>query len=194
MCLKIGKIWVRCVVPSHSGAQSAVVLVRGLLLLAVLLSGGMPASADPYDDCAQRRDLDLSIRACTEIIERDGREASNRLSVAYKDRGDSYFAHGDYERAISDFGRAINLSPEDADAYIKRGIAYDANGHYQHGIADFSMAINLRPGSPTPYTMRGGAYELAGDKERAITDFEKALEIDRNLPTVREVLQRLKSK
>jgi Flp pilus assembly protein TadD len=52
----------------------------------------------------------------------------------------------------------------------------------------------LRPTSPTPYTMRGGAYELAGDRERAIADLEKALEIDPNLPTVREVLQRLKSK
>jgi Flp pilus assembly protein TadD len=56
------------------------------------------------------------------------------------------------------------------------------------------MAIKLRPTSPTPYTMRGGAYELAGDRERATADLEKALEIDPNLPTVREVLQRLKSK
>jgi len=171
-----------------------VLLVRGLLLLAVLLSVGTSTSADPYDDCAQRRDLDLSVRACTEIIERDGREASGRLSTAYKDRGDSYFAKGDYEHAIRDFGRAINLSPDDADAYLKRGMAYDANGDYQHAIADFGVAINLRPTSPTPYTMRGGAYELAGDKERAIADLEKALEIDPNLPTVREVLQRLKSK
>lgn len=169
-------------------------LVRILSLLAILILGGTPVRADPYDDCAQRIDLDRSIRACTEIIERDGHEASGRLSTAYKDRGDLYFANGDYERAISDFGRAINLSLEDADAYIKRGMAYDAKGDYQHGIADFGTVINLRPTSPTPYTMRGGAYEMAGDKERAIADFEKALEIEPNLPTVREVLQRLRSK
>jgi Flp pilus assembly protein TadD len=101
---------------------------------------------------------------------------------------------GDYERATSDLGRAINLSPEDADAYLKRGMAYDTKGDYQHGITDFGMAIKLRPTSPTPYTMRGGAYELAGDRERAIADLEKALEIDPNLPTVREVLQCLKTK
>lgn len=166
-------------------------VVRGLLLLGVLLSGGTPASADPYDDCAHP---DLSVRACREMIERDGREASGRLSIAYKDRGDSYFAKGDYERAISDLGMAITLSPEDADGYIKRGMAYDAKGDYQHGVADFGMAIKLRPTSPTPYTMRGGAYELAGDRQRAIADFEKAPEIEPDLPTVREVLQRLKSK
>jgi tetratricopeptide (TPR) repeat protein len=168
--------------------------VRILLFVAVLISGGTLASADPYDDCAQRRDLELSIRACTEIIERGGSEPSSHLSISYKDRADSYFANGDYERAITDLGAAITQSPEDADAYIKRGMAYDAKGDYQRGIADFDVAIKLRPTSSTPYTMRGGAYERAGDRERAIADFEKALEIEPDLPTVREVLKRLKSK
>jgi len=164
------------------------------LVVAVLLSVTAPAGADRYDECAQRTDIDLSIRACTEIIERDGREPSARLSTAYKERGDSYFAKGNSERAISDLGAALNLDPQDADTYIKRGMIYEAKGDYQHGIADFGMAISLRPTSPTPYTMRGGAYELAGDREHAIADLEKALEIEPNLPTVKEVLQRLKSK
>ena len=102
----------------------------------------------------------------------------------------SYFANGDYEHAISYFGMAITLSPQDADAYIKRGMACDAKGDFQHGIADFGMAISLMPTSATPYTMRG---ERAGDKERAIADFERALGIDPSLATVRAVLQRLKS-
>lgn len=165
------------------------------ILMTVLVSffWGALARADLYSDCSQRRDLDLSIRACTQIIEKDGSEPSDRLSMAYKSRGGSYFANGDYEHAISDLGMAITLSPQDADAYIKRGMAYDAKGDFQHGIADFGMAISLRPASATPYTMRGGAYERAGDKDRAIADFQRALEIDPSLETVRAVLQRLKS-
>jgi tetratricopeptide (TPR) repeat protein len=167
--------------------------MRILVTVLVSLFWNAWARADLYSDCTQRRDLDLTIRACTQIIEESGRVPSDRLSIAYKSRGDSYFANGDYERAISDLGMAITLSPQDADAYIKRGMAYDAKGDFQHGIEDFGMAISLRPASATPYTMRGGAYERAGDKERAIDDFQRALEIDPSLETVRDVLLRLKS-
>ncbi len=152
--------------------------MRILVTVLVSLSWSALARADLYSDCAQRSDLELAIRACTQIIEEDGRQSSARRSIAYKSRGDSYFANGDYERAVSDLGMAITLSPQDADAYIKRGMAHDAKNDFQHGIADFGMAISLRPGSATPYTMRGGAYERAGDKERAIADLQKALELD----------------
>ena len=112
------------------------------ILVTVLISvfWSAVARADLYSDCTQRGDLDLSVRACTQIIEESGHQPSAGLSIAYKSRGDSHFASGDYERAISDLGMAITLSPQDADAYIKRGMAYDAKGDFQHGVADFGMA------------------------------------------------------
>ena len=58
------------------------------------------------------------------------------------------------------------------------------------GLCQFSQMPARANGSP----LFGAAYELAGDKGRAIADLEKALEIDPNLPTAREVLQRLKAK
>ena len=96
--------------------------MRILVTVLVSLFWNAWARADLYSDCTQRRNLDLSIRACTQIIEESGRGPSARLSIACKSRGDSYFANGDYERAISDLGMAITLGPQDADAYIKRGM------------------------------------------------------------------------
>jgi len=40
-----------------------------------------------------------------------------RTSVLYMDRGNVYFSMGDLDKAITDYGRAIALSPGMADAY-----------------------------------------------------------------------------
>ncbi len=76
--------------------------MRILVTVLVSLFWNTLARADLYSDCTQRRDLDLSVRACTQIIEESGREPSARLSIVYRARGDTYFANGDYERAISE--------------------------------------------------------------------------------------------
>jgi tetratricopeptide (TPR) repeat protein len=85
---------------------------------------------------------------------------------------------GDYERAIADFSKAIELDPGSADAYNRRGAAYDDLHEYEQAIADYSKSIefNYDPLS-WPYYNRGRAYYEIGDHDRAIVDFEKALEL-----------------
>ena len=52
---------------------------------------------------------------------------------------------GDYDRAIADYDRAIQLKPDYADAYVGRGVAYGEKGDYDRAIADFDRAIQLKP-------------------------------------------------
>ena len=52
---------------------------------------------------------------------------------------------GDYDRAIADYDRAIQLKPDYAEAYVNRGWAYNAKGDYDRAIADFDRAIQLKP-------------------------------------------------
>ena len=51
----------------------------------------------------------------------------------------------DYKGAISDFDKAIELNPKDADAYICRGTAKAILNDYKGAILDYDKYIELNP-------------------------------------------------
>ena len=52
---------------------------------------------------------------------------------------------GDEDRAIADYGKAIEINPRYANAYNNRSIAYRAKGDNEHAGADYSKAIEIDP-------------------------------------------------
>ncbi len=63
----------------------------------------------------------------------------------YLDRGNVYYAKGDYDRAIADFTAAIRLDPRRANAYRVRGLAHLHAGALPKALADFTKASALNP-------------------------------------------------
>ena len=76
-----------------------------LVVLAPALAG--LARADDARDCVQARDAATSIKACTELI----RQQPANI-VAYNHRGNGHRAAGNYDAAIADFGKAIQMEPD----------------------------------------------------------------------------------
>ena len=73
---------------------------------------------------------------------------------------------GDFDRAIEDFNKAIDLKPDYAKAYYNRGIAYGDKGDFDRAIEDFNKAIDLNPDYAKAYYSRGIAY---GDIKAILT-------------------------
>jgi len=96
---------------------------------------------------------------------------------AYSNRGRAYAYKGDYDRAITEFNRAIQLQPDYAGAYNRRGAAYGFKGDYDRAIADFDKAIQLQPDYAEALSGRGAAYLGKGDFDVAIADFDKAIQL-----------------
>jgi tetratricopeptide (TPR) repeat protein len=138
------------------------------------------AWADDWADCQSALDLDRAIRACTSTITA-GRETSDSLAVAYANRGFAYDKKGDYERAIADENKAIELNPRLDIAYKNRGFAYGSRGDYDREIADDSKAIELNPAFAMAYNNRGVAYIGKGDYDRAISDENTAIKLEPQL-------------
>ncbi len=83
----------------------------------------------------------------------------------------------DYDKAIADCSKAIELDPTLAEAYSYRGRAFNEKGDFGKGIADCSKAIELDPNDYDAYHNRGFSYYGKKDYDKAITDWSKVIEL-----------------
>ncbi|MGZ3593578.1 MAG: tetratricopeptide repeat protein, partial [Syntrophales bacterium] len=63
---------------------------------------------------------------------------------------------GNYNLAIGDFNRAIDIKPKYADAYKNRGIAYNSLGNHNQAIEDFKIASRLGNKASQDFLRRQG--------------------------------------
>ena len=60
-------------------------------------------------------------------------------------RGAAYIDKGDFDRAIEDCNKAIELKPDYAEVYYNRGLTYGIKGDFDRTIKDCNKAIELNP-------------------------------------------------
>ena len=151
-----------------------------LISMFALIAVGQPVlAASPQDlrDCNQSKDWDLSIAACTRVLDAGGESPGNR-AIAFSNRGVAYADEGDLDRAIDDYSEAIRLDPKSAHAYNGRGNAYARKGDIDGAIADYGEAIRVDPMYANAYNGRGNAYARKGDLDRAIAEYGEAIRVD----------------
>lgn len=85
-----------------------------------------------------------------------------------------------YDLAIEDFTKAIELDPYNASAYRERGRVYAQKGDYNSSISDYDRAIQINPNFSAAYNNRGNSHSFKRDYEKAIADFDRAIEINPN--------------
>ena len=88
----------------------------------------------------------------------------------------------EYEKAIQDYTKTIELNPSDAAAYSIRGDCYSELAQYEKAINDYSKAIELKPSDAVTYNHRGVSYFLSGNTQQSIKDYTKAIELAPQLP------------
>ena len=131
-----------------------------------------------------------------------GMERTALTAEEYQSRGFEYLNNGDYDRAIAEFTKAINLNPEYAEAYFDRGTAYYErsqvyyrDGDWEMYFADYDLAVanwadggilfanralQLNPNDAYAYSWRGLSYSDKKEYDRAFADFDHALRLDPN--------------
>src|SRR3989338_8732517 len=86
---------------------------------------------------------------------------------AYNHRGIAYVNKGQFDQAISDYNKALEINPRYAGAYYSRGVAYDSKGQYDQAISDYNKALELNPMDALAYYNRGVAYYSRKDYDKA---------------------------
>jgi tetratricopeptide (TPR) repeat protein len=92
-------------------------------------------------------------------------------------QGNAYYQLKDYQAAIADYTKAIEINPNITEPYIYRGSLYSKLNEYQAAIADYTKVIEINPNDAEAYFNRGIAYYDLKDYQAAITNTRKAAQI-----------------
>ncbi len=116
-------------------------------------------------------DIDGAIRDLTEAIRIDPEDPHT-----YIFRGIVYGAKREFEEALADFSKALELRPN-GGFYHCRANTHWKMGQFDNALADWTKAIELAPQIHKSYGHRGAAYYNLGDYDRAIADFNEAIRL-----------------
>ena len=136
--------------------------------------------------------LGIPIERFGTVASRMGVELNGQVAAIPKDtalRADDFFAagleksnRGDYQEALADYNRAIQIDPDYAVAYNGLGFLKQTKlNDYKGALADYNRAIQIDPNYAVAYSNRGA---LKQDKlhnyEGALADYNRAIQIDPN--------------
>lgn len=145
-----------------------------LLLAVLLLTGPGAVVADEGGHACDGPDNDRRITACSELIETPGLPPT-RLGTAYANRALAYSLRGEYETAIRDYDRAIEMFPNFAVALNNRAWAYFKWGRAAAGMPDVQRSLQLEPLSPHALDTRAHIEQALGNSRAALRDYEMAM-------------------
>ncbi|WP_024882258.1 F0F1 ATP synthase subunit A [Methylosinus sp. LW3] len=146
-------------------------------LFCVSLGATAFAESDRWTRC-RAADAVTRITGCTEIIARGNRETKRSRIAAFISRSGAYRVKGDFDRAIADLDKALQLAPKSASALLDRASIHQARGDLDRAIADYDKGLQVDPKVAAAYSGRAKAYRDKSDLDKALADFDEAVELD----------------
>lgn len=136
----------------------------------------------------------------------EARRAFDRAVIIQPDcysltrRAEFFYGQRQFQDAIADYSRAIDLDPNDVLTFMNRGSARVEMGDYGNALDDYSVALRLnnngsklrlKNNASKTYRARGWVLERLGLIDRAREDYRRALELDPADPWPKTALDRL---
>jgi tetratricopeptide (TPR) repeat protein len=94
--------------------------------------------------------------------------------------GGGWFGQQEYDKAIEQYLKAVELNPSYSPAYNILGYAYRAVEKYPEAEAAFKKYIELIPGDPNPYDSYAELLMKTGRFDESIVQYRKALSVNQN--------------
>ncbi len=104
-------------------------------------------------------------------IDRDNSNLHNNLAQSYLERGD-------YEKALAEYRRALELEPDSPLLWSNLGMAYLHMQSYEEAIGPLRQALELRPDFEAALSNLGVAYTYLGRLEEAAEIIERATALE----------------
>jgi tetratricopeptide (TPR) repeat protein len=82
-----------------------------------------------------------------------------------------------WPRAISDFGRALEIEPYKVEILVLRAAAWRHAGNTDKALADADRALTIAPDNADAVLERGFALLARGDRRSATAEFNRVLKL-----------------
>jgi len=163
---------------AHSALIALIDSTEDVLVLQALSIG----ATETITERAQQRLRQVTVtkedsRVVLESGKRANDESPSQNVAFYLVRGERWLRGGDFDPAITDFGQAIRLQPDNALGYQLRGNAWSGKGELDRALVDYDVAINFEPKNPDLLRDRGILWRRRGDLDRALVDFDHAIRL-----------------
>ncbi len=93
-------------------------------------------------------------------------------------RGILNYNEGEYEKAITDYDKAIELDKDYKWAYQNKSLALNKMGKNKEALETINQALKIDPGDAWAYSQRGKIYNDMKEYKKAVIDLDKAIDID----------------
>ncbi len=153
--------------------RAALGAVTAALLAGSVWFTALPAHAELNSGC-ESENYELRIVGCTVMIEKGGLTPFD-LGYAHASRALGYSMKRDYEGAIQDYDRALELIPNSAMALNNRAWAYFRWGRPADGENDVERSLRIEPTSAPAYDTRAHIHQALGRPEPAYRDYKLAM-------------------
>ena len=90
-------------------------------------------------------------------------------------------ARGQFNEAIENFRKAIQIKPDDCDALDNLGTALAAQGQFEEAIKNYRQAIQINLQPPANLRSFGHGLGQSGRTREAVAQYREALKLDPNL-------------
>lgn len=112
-------------------------------------------------------------------------------AIVHIHRGMAYFAEADYQRAISDFTRTLELDDDNWKAYYYRGVVQRVMGKDAEALADFDAGLAVDEFQFDTLFARAQLFYERGEYDRALNDCAAALNVFPDSAEVAELQRRI---
>ena len=92
----------------------------------------------------EKSDYVNAIKLYTELIEQDA-ESDEKLSQFFEARANVYKVTEDFEKALQDLDKAVELNPLNDFALAKRGFILSLQGENKKALNDINEALKINP-------------------------------------------------
>lgn len=104
-------------------------------------------------------------------------------AAAFSNRGNCRTSQGKFDSAVSDFNRAISLSPDEPDPYLGKGVALEGLKQYRDALQAYEEAnrrsmTKYRTADAVAINNMGNAHGALGEWDDAFTLYKQAADMD----------------
>jgi tetratricopeptide (TPR) repeat protein len=84
-----------------------------------------------------------------------------------------------YDQAIEQYRKALDLDPNFTAAHANLGMAYLAKSKYKEGIEEIEKGLTISPGNAVSLSVLGYAYAVAGRRAEALKVLDQLSELSK---------------